>query len=190
MLLLFQDCHKIHKAQTIYWIGHMLFFHKNQSGIVLNKEPKFRSDDTINCRWIDDNTICDRTKWTALSGCKHIWRTRCCGYDGTNLKKAEVDARRTCPHSAVSYLSKSNEAFWNAVKKTGNLCRVKNAGNLCREQAICQEKKILISYSTGHRRMGKIYRNEDSQTCLGRVLKTRRRACEGNFWRRKHTYCK
>jgi hypothetical protein len=22
--------------------GHMVFFHKNQSGIVLNKEPKFR----------------------------------------------------------------------------------------------------------------------------------------------------
>jgi hypothetical protein len=25
--------------------GHMVFFPKNQSGIVLNKEPKFRSDD-------------------------------------------------------------------------------------------------------------------------------------------------
>ena len=27
--------------------GHMVFFHKNQSGIVLNKEPRFRSDDVI-----------------------------------------------------------------------------------------------------------------------------------------------
>ena len=27
--------------------GHMVFFHKNQSGIVLNKEPKFRSDEII-----------------------------------------------------------------------------------------------------------------------------------------------
>ena len=27
--------------------GHMVFFHKNQSGIVLNKQPKFRPDDVI-----------------------------------------------------------------------------------------------------------------------------------------------
>ncbi len=27
--------------------GHMIFFHRNQSGIVLNKEPMFRSDDVI-----------------------------------------------------------------------------------------------------------------------------------------------
>jgi uncharacterized membrane protein YqjE len=27
--------------------GHLVFFHKNQSGIVLNKEPKFRADDII-----------------------------------------------------------------------------------------------------------------------------------------------
>jgi hypothetical protein len=25
--------------------GHMVFFHKNQSGIVLNQQPKFRPDD-------------------------------------------------------------------------------------------------------------------------------------------------
>ncbi len=27
--------------------GHMVFFHRNPSGIVLNEEPKFRSDDVI-----------------------------------------------------------------------------------------------------------------------------------------------
>ena len=27
--------------------GHMVFFHKNQSGIVLNKEPRFRVDHVI-----------------------------------------------------------------------------------------------------------------------------------------------
>ena len=27
--------------------GHMVFFHRDKSGIVLNQEPKFRSDDVI-----------------------------------------------------------------------------------------------------------------------------------------------
>ncbi len=27
--------------------GHMVFFHRNQSRIVLNKEPKFRPNDVI-----------------------------------------------------------------------------------------------------------------------------------------------
>ncbi len=27
--------------------GHMVFFHKSQSGIVLNKQPKFRPDDVV-----------------------------------------------------------------------------------------------------------------------------------------------
>jgi hypothetical protein len=39
--------HQAHNSQWFVDSGHLVFFHKNQSGIVLNKEPRFRSDDVI-----------------------------------------------------------------------------------------------------------------------------------------------
>ncbi len=81
--------------------GHMVFFHKNQSGIVLNKEPKFRSDDVIipfvkqeNGLYYLEEFIPEEESAVASSP-----------------KIAKIVKYRASSYSAVSYLSNVDETF-------------------------------------------------------------------------------
>ncbi len=80
--------------------GHMVFFHKDKTGFVLNKEPKFKVDDIIIPFVTDENGLHYREEVIPEETVAAMVAQR-----------TQKLTNATCAYTAVSYLSVADETL-------------------------------------------------------------------------------